>query len=175
MANKTLFERTGITIGDLEAMYEEEGSIDRVANRVGCSRPTVIKYLRHVKKDRTPWKTKTNGPIHPLASLEWKQEVFNQIEHAILNKKVWMDMEQRKIPMQFIRGIYFELPDYTAPVVPLYTVLRDGTKTVLLHIVKELPRVEEKEPEVESEPLALHQETPGEVRDPSDHRRSEAD
>lgn len=171
MANKNLLERTGLTQQDLEQIYAEEGNLERTAARVGCSRPTIIKYLRHLKKDKTPWKTKGRGSVKIIATEEWRERVFNEVETSILTKKVWMDMKQQKIPWQFIRGIYFELPEYQVPVIPLYTVLRDGTRTVLLHIIKEYTH--EKAQEEVHQPLALHQEDEGTLQHPPDDSRDQ--
>jgi hypothetical protein len=175
MSNKTLLERTGLSVEDIERIYEEEGSLERAAKRVGCSKPTIIKYLKHVDKDDRPWKTyQRKEAQHKVASEEWKAEVFDQVEHALLHKSLWMDMKQRKIPHAFIRGIYFEIPDFISPVIPLYTVLRDGTKTVLLHIVKERPGAEsgedEKTKEVDDQPLAFHPKDPRTVQHSSDNQ-----
>lgn len=177
MSNKTLLERTGLTTEDIERIYEEEGSLERAAKRVGCSKPTIIKYLRHVDKDDRPWKTyQRTEAQHKVASEGWKAEVFDQVEHALLHKSLWMDMKQRKIPHAFIRGIYFEIPDFISPVIPLYTVLRDGTRTVLLHIVKETPGAEpeqnEETKEVDDQSMALHSQDSRTVQHPSDDQAS---
>ena len=171
MANKSLLERTGLTVEELEEIYAEEGNLDRTAARVGCSRPTIIKYLRHIPKDKTPWKTKGHGSVKILATEEWKERVFQEVEKSILNKKVWMDLNQRRIPWRFIRGVYFELPEYQVPVIPLYAILRDGKRTVLLHVIKESPG--EASQEESGQPLALHQAPARTVRDTSDYRGSE--
>jgi len=139
LPNKSILERTGLTLKDLERIYHEEGSLERTAIRIGCSRPAVVKHLKHLKKDNTPWKTKTHEQVKVLASAEWQQKVFEEIDHAIATKKVWMDTNQTKIPYRFIQGIYFELPLYEGPAVPLYARLRTGERVVLLHVIKESP------------------------------------
>jgi len=181
MPNKNLLERTGYTVSDLEEIYREEGSLDRVAARVGCSRPTIIKYLKHIEKDPTPWKTRGRGPSLVIASEEWRGRVFDEVEGAILDKPVWMDLKQRKIPKGFIKGIYFELPEHEVPVIPLYTVLRDGTRTVLLHVIKESnsePQEQEEEreePQGPGEPVALSAPTAGTLPTDPDDRRDQED
>lgn len=136
MANKTLLERTGLTVEDIERIYAECGSLDATRRAIGCSHPTIVKYLRHVPKDPTPWKTKGVKTPKRLASAEWQERVFREVERAIMSKRVWVDAQKRRIPADFIRGVYFELPEYESPVVPLYTQLRDGTRLVLLHIIQ---------------------------------------
>lgn len=136
MANRTLLERTGMTVEDLERIYHESGSLEATCRVVGCSKPTLVKYLRHVPKDPTPWKTKVNRDRKRLATAEWQDRVFQEVQKAIIEKRVWVDSNQRRIPKGFIKAIYFELPEYEGPVVPLYTQLWDGTRLVLLHIIQ---------------------------------------
>lgn len=175
MANVSLLERTGLTQDDLERIYQEEGTIDRTAVKVGCSRPTIVKYLRHIKKDRTPWKTHGKHSVQILASPEWQDQVFAEVEQALQYKRVWMDTQQRKIPRGFLRGVYFELPVYEGPVVPIYAVLRNNTRVVLLHVIKEQadattssPNQATAHPQKIQPAVPLFEAPAGTLRDPSD-------
>lgn len=56
MPAKTILERLGITQGQLQEIYEQEQSLASTARRLGVSKTSIIKYLRDVKKDATPWK-----------------------------------------------------------------------------------------------------------------------
>jgi AraC-like DNA-binding protein len=140
----TLLERLNIDLDELVRLYAEEGTLTKLATRLGCSRTTVKKYLSDIEKDPTPWKVE--GKLKKQERSEGAY-VRQQVNKALATKSFWLDIQNRRIPREAIEAVYVEFSKEPKPLVPIYGVTKNGMKFIALF---KIPDEGHQEPEESS-------------------------
>lgn len=134
MGAPTIFQRTGLTQADLEAKYDDIGSLRALAAVLNISKTTLHKYLKHKTKDTKPWDAARHGePTHNIDYLrmKYRREAMESFEKALLHRKFWTDVTGRKIPREAINKITVNPPAKLSPIMQVYATLRGSGQKVI--------------------------------------------
>ena len=129
---KTFLEKNNLTLDDVKQAYEQMGTIEATAQFLGCSKPTLIKYLKKVPKDPTPWKNKGNKTSREVATEEWQKEVQKAVEHKLLYGVFDITRNDGNssigVKAVDITMFYWEMPTFVVPQVNIFIQLQDSTR-----------------------------------------------
>lgn len=134
MRYNTILHRLGMTQAQLEAKYDEIGNLRLLAEVLGVSKTTLHKYLRHKTQHTKPWSAVRKGKPHADKDYlrhKYRKEAMESLDRALLTKKVWTDVNGRKIPREAILHVYAEAPRKLSPIMPVYARLRDSPEPVI--------------------------------------------